>query len=49
MDELYRKKPVHSDAQMPLLNQEEEKQQSQPSEVRVPAEEEKKYPGLLRV
>ena len=25
LDEFYRKKPVQSDAQMPLLNQEEEK------------------------
>ena len=25
MDEFYRKKPMQSDAQMPLLNQEEEK------------------------
>ena len=26
VDEFYRKRPVQSDAQMPLLNQEEEKQ-----------------------
>ena len=32
MDEYYRKKPVQSDAQMPLLNQEEEKKQEAPRE-----------------
>ena len=32
MDEFYRKKPVQSDAQMPLLNQEEEKKQEAPRE-----------------
>ena len=32
MDEFYRKKPVQSDAQMPLPNQEEEKKQEVPRE-----------------
>ena len=32
MDEFYRKKQVQSDAQMPLLNQEEEKKQEAPRE-----------------
>jgi len=32
MDEFYRRKPVQSDAQMSLLNQEEEKKQEAPRE-----------------
>jgi len=32
MDEFYRRKPVQSDAQMPLLSHEEEKKQEAPRE-----------------
>ena len=32
MDEFYMRKPVQSDAQMPILNQEEEKKQEAPRE-----------------
>ena len=36
MDEYYRKKPVQSDATMPLIHAEEENKQGEPSEVKIP-------------
>jgi hypothetical protein len=52
MDEFYRRKPVQSDAAMPLHPPEEEKKQSQLSETQMPhqqLEEEKQFTGHLRV
>ena len=52
MDEFYRRKPVQSDAAMPLHPAEEEKKQSQLSETQMPPqqiEEEKQSIGHLRV
>ena len=52
MDEFYRRKAVQSDAAMPLQPAEEQKQQSQLSEIQMPPqqlEEEKQFTGHLRV
>ena len=52
VDQFFQKKTAQVDASMPLHPAEEEKQQSQPSEVQLHSqmpEEEKKHTGYLRV
>ena len=39
MDEFYKRKPIQSDAAMPLHPAEEEKKQSQPSEIQMPPQQ----------